>query len=102
MTKEEYQNTAKEMLAAFNSAISDLAKQYVKDNIEVLEPGTTIRDEVGLAVVKHAKIRMLPIGSIPIVVYICDNVTSEGKVSKRNPIREITSETPYKKVNKRK
>lgn len=97
MTGEQYLKQVGDLVLQIES----LARKYISER-GTYQAGDHIRDEIGEAVVRHATIKICPLNEVPKVKYQCDNLTSEGKVSVKNPVREILSDKVIKKVNKRK
>jgi hypothetical protein len=88
MTDKEFFDRQSQIHDKYKRELNDLLQQYFKERGNVHKEGTVLKLKDGSLIVEHAKVQYAK-GQLPIIKYIGQNLTTEGRVSKRQPTREI-------------
>lgn len=90
MLPEELNRKRKEILERARRDYNEACVEYLKSN-STIQVGDTIEDHIGKGVVKEIKYRLPDVTSnhYPDLVFLCDNLTKKGTISKREPTRHI-------------
>ena len=88
MTDKEFFDKQSQINDKYKRELNDLLQQYFRERGNVYPKGTLLKLKEGSLLVEHAKVQYAK-GQLPIIKYIGQNLTTEGKVSKRQPTREI-------------
>lgn len=88
MTDKEFFDRQSQIHDKYKGELNDLLQQYFKERGNVHKEGTVLKLKDGSLIVEHAKVQYAK-GQLPIIKYSGQNLTTEGKISKRQPTREI-------------
>ena len=88
MTEKEFFDRQSQIHDKYKGELNDLLQQYFRERGNVYKEGTVLKLKNGSLLVEHAKVQYAK-GQLPIIKYTGLNLTTEGKVSKRYPRKEI-------------
>lgn len=89
MTLDEYKQKKQGLKEAYEKALSDLNRECATSN-NPYKVGDVITDHIGSGRIrKVVAIYVDSYDTMPTLVYECDNLTKEGEIQKREPIRRI-------------
>lgn len=88
MTDKEFFDRQSQIHDKYKGELNDLLQQYFRERGNVHKEGTVLKLKDGSLIVEHAKVQYAK-GQLPVIKYSGQNLTTEGRVSKRQPTREV-------------
>ena len=88
MTDKEFFDRQSQIHDKYKRELNDLLQKYFKERGNVHKKGTVLKLKDGSLVVEHARVKYAK-GELPFIIYSGLNLTTEGKVSKRQPRKEV-------------
>ena len=101
MTDKEFFERQEQIHSKCKEELGALLNDYFKERGNVHPAGTVLKLKDGSLIVEHARVKYAK-GALPLIIYSGQNLTTEGKVSKRQPTREVLETEVVRVIKARK